>query len=53
MFFGFGAGGGGMTVSAPQSGHLSLPPTSSSWHGMKFIAGEPMKLATKRVAGLW
>jgi hypothetical protein len=29
MFFGFGGGGGGITVSAPQSGHFSFPPTSS------------------------
>ena len=29
----------------------SSPPAVSSRHGMKFIAGEPMKPATKRVLG--
>lgn len=28
MFFGFGGGGGGISVRAPQSGHLSFLPTS-------------------------
>ena len=31
----------------------TAPLPSTTWHGMKFIAGDPMKPATNRVAGLW
>ena len=36
-----------------QRERVSPLPFCTSWQGRKFIAGEPMKPATKRVSGVW